>query len=1125
MNILLISECNKKALTETRRVLDQFAERKGRRTWQTPITNEGLKTLRMLLKKTARRNTAVACYWIRGKNNTELLWTVGNRRRFNDFGTVPTNVTERDILRSEDENAMHSNHAQALMAGIAGLFHDFGKANALFQKQLRGKENKHYQPYRHEWISTCLFISFVNQRPDKEWLEHLSQLTEQDDKKLRQQFEFRRILSLQELHNHSPLAAAICWLILSHHRLPQDLNSNDHDLNDAERWFTEGFDLGWNALNHKRTFTEKEKQDVVNFPDGTPFKSIRWRYKAQKLAKQALRQHNLIEMSELKRAFPLHVARMALMLADHSYSAGEPCKRWQDPDYPALANTDRKTKQPKQKLDEHCVGVAHNAWLLTRVLPNLRGALPAIARHAGLRERTTIPHFRWQNRAYELAASIREQTFTQGFFGVNMASTGRGKTFANAKIMYGLADPQTGCRFSVALGLRTLTLQTGEALQKKLKLEEDELAVHIGSQAVKQLFDKEKAEQEHQEAQKREAGGSESETMFAEHNHVHYEGELDNTYFNRWIKNSENIHKLISAPISVSTIDHIIPVSEGVRGGKQIAPLLRLLTSDLILDEPDDFGIDDIPALNRLVYWAGLLGSRVLLSSATLPPSLITGLFEAYQYGRRQFNLVHHEQKEQPVMCAWFDEFSHNQTAKSINSKTQFEKEHCSFTTEREKQLQQQPALHFGDWLPLITETTHPDDSVTADGSIAADGSVAADEVIPAFAKTVLHHAQVLAKQHHTTTPNGEKTFSAGIVRMANIDPLVAVAKELLTLEPQPDTRIHYCIYHSQHPLGVRSEIENDLDELLKRDINKPITELPKVQQAFKQHPEQHHIFIVLATPVAEVGRDHDYDWAIIEPSSMRSIIQMAGRVQRHRKQAPSSANILIFEQNIKALKGEPVAYQRPGFESNIAFKLNSTQKKHKWLMLPEHNLRQLKLQGDNYNHLSPITSKPRFTAPAKEKWFDKNNKCVGGFIELEHLALYFQIRDKAQVWWHQPHAHLFGQIQKQTRFRQSRPKESYFFFVDDIHDESKLWQWDPFGKEPTAALKLDYVEHLTTACRVSMWTKTDLETVMTRLSKDFDLDMEQTCIRYATIELEEPSGKNAGIRYQYHPILGVFRG
>ena len=34
MNILLISQCNKKALVETRRVLDQFAERRGERAWQ-----------------------------------------------------------------------------------------------------------------------------------------------------------------------------------------------------------------------------------------------------------------------------------------------------------------------------------------------------------------------------------------------------------------------------------------------------------------------------------------------------------------------------------------------------------------------------------------------------------------------------------------------------------------------------------------------------------------------------------------------------------------------------------------------------------------------------------------------------------------------------------------------------------------------------------------------------------------------------------------------------------------------------------------------------------------------------------------------------------------------------------
>jgi CRISPR-associated endonuclease/helicase Cas3 len=37
MNVLLISKCDKRALTETRRILDQFAERRGDRTWQTVL--------------------------------------------------------------------------------------------------------------------------------------------------------------------------------------------------------------------------------------------------------------------------------------------------------------------------------------------------------------------------------------------------------------------------------------------------------------------------------------------------------------------------------------------------------------------------------------------------------------------------------------------------------------------------------------------------------------------------------------------------------------------------------------------------------------------------------------------------------------------------------------------------------------------------------------------------------------------------------------------------------------------------------------------------------------------------------------------------------------------------------
>ena len=183
MNILLISQCNKKALPETRRVLDHFAERKGDRTWQTAITQQGLVTLRKMLKKNARRNTAVACHRIGGKNSSELLWIVGNVGKFNEDGTVPTNTTQRNILRSDDENRWHTAEDIAILSTIAALFHDFGKANVLFQEKLK-KCKSESEPYRHEWVSLRMFQAFVQLESvcdDRSWLERLAQVNQEQE--------------------------------------------------------------------------------------------------------------------------------------------------------------------------------------------------------------------------------------------------------------------------------------------------------------------------------------------------------------------------------------------------------------------------------------------------------------------------------------------------------------------------------------------------------------------------------------------------------------------------------------------------------------------------------------------------------------------------------------------------------------------------------------------------------------------------------------------------------------------------------------------------------------------------------------------------------------------------------
>ena len=180
MNVLLISECDKRALTETRRILDQFAERRGERTWQTPITQDGLDTLRRLLRQTARKNTAVACHWIRGLDHSELLWVVGDKSRFNARGAVPTNTTRRNVLRTHDENDWHSGEDIHLLSALAALLHDLGKACAAFQKRLMAGDVKQRNLYRHEWVSLRLFQAFVGSDDDATWLARLASPTPDD---------------------------------------------------------------------------------------------------------------------------------------------------------------------------------------------------------------------------------------------------------------------------------------------------------------------------------------------------------------------------------------------------------------------------------------------------------------------------------------------------------------------------------------------------------------------------------------------------------------------------------------------------------------------------------------------------------------------------------------------------------------------------------------------------------------------------------------------------------------------------------------------------------------------------------------------------------------------------------
>ncbi len=125
MMVTFVSQCDKKALNRMRRVLDSFANCVGDNAGQTVITNEGLNAVKKLPRKTASKNTAVSCDWIRSRSRSELVCVVGNRNKFNEQGVVPVNATQKNIIKSRCENNWHYLPLIKSLTALAALFHDW----------------------------------------------------------------------------------------------------------------------------------------------------------------------------------------------------------------------------------------------------------------------------------------------------------------------------------------------------------------------------------------------------------------------------------------------------------------------------------------------------------------------------------------------------------------------------------------------------------------------------------------------------------------------------------------------------------------------------------------------------------------------------------------------------------------------------------------------------------------------------------------------------------------------------------------------------------------------------------------------------------------------------------------
>lgn len=923
--VIICSMSEKKAIYTTRQVLDLFLPRMGNDVWSGHVTDKGLQEIYVLLKRFATKDTAVSCHWIRGRNRQELCWIVGNRRKFNHEGIVPVNSTSRDFMHMDWESSWNFRPVMQAVVAVAALLHDIGKANDFFQKMIKYKTNT-ANPIRHEWLS-CLIISRLvelsgNFEDDTGWLEILLKDTswEKDVKKWLANVDYESLPNDGKL---PPIAQGIVWLIMSHHRMPVPGKSSEG--NPFFRYkpqkhpdaasILKSVHCSWGYANlvTDNKILKNNLKYVVWADKADKWKALlkEWGGMLLKEREKAARLICSYDVGGTGRPF-LTYCRFSLMLADY-YISSQPSEAKYDEVTEVYANTDEKGER-KQKLYEHLARVAEKAVHIVTFLPGLSDNMENTSNVSKLRGGSS-GKFMWQGRIKDSISAFRDKfdigaSDRQGFFITNEASTGYGKTRGNAKIEKALSSDRESLRFSFALGLRTLTLQTGDSFRDDLSFSSSDLAVVIGSAAVTDLHNMDRVTAQLPAADEDREFGYAEENIEDFNSYLQY---LDmpsvpelNVILPKDTKGAEEKAAFLFKPVLVSTIDSLMNACESTRGKRYMLPILRLMSSDLVLDEVDDFNENDLYAVARLIYLSGMFGRNVIISSATIEPSLARGLFSAYAAGYAGFCSLFGIEKR--IACGWCDEF-HSAVEmlpldEGINRR--FSELHQAFNEKRLRGLDKKPVKRMA----YVADCTVP-------FKLAKSGEKASG--VRAYFEIIRLNILKLHQAHSFVDRQSGKRVSFGLIRMANVSPCAYLGKYLAGAAFPENIQPKIAVYHSRQVLLLRHELEKSLDEALCRKGKdwQNLTE-PNVRRAIDESDADEVIFLLVTTPVEEVGRDHDFDWAIVEPSSVRSIIQLLGRVLRHRDKLPTAENACILQYPWKALfrEGAKHAYSQPGFEN-----------------------------------------------------------------------------------------------------------------------------------------------------------------------------------------------------------------
>lgn len=687
-------------------------------------------------------------------------------------------------------------------------------------------------------------------------------------------------LGKKRLGKH-PLLSALMWLVLTHHR------NCDHEFNKDRNIFNIAYD---NFMNLDNEVDDIQKFITVDDSKRLPWHCDQWLDKVSETGSvlRKIVEDNPEEISKLTLDYPKQcafitlttvLARFALVMSDHYASIDSSIKSF-DPDA-VYANT-RQEEGVFNKhapyyfadtLEEHLMKVGDliktffhhqiaNKKHLNNALSLLKKDLPRALTDTSI---DGVPErFLWQKyaaQAIESHKASHPDLSELPSFMVIISRTGSGKTRTAISL---LAMQCEIFRVTLALSMRTLTLQSFESYLNDIGFRLNEVSILLG-QMLK-----------HEEPT---IHGSDAIDDFEKTDYLFKENPDD--VADVLMSQKRKTQSLINTPVSVMTVDHIAPVTYKEKGSDFLM-MHHVLNSDLILDEVDDYNEKDFIVLSKLVFEYGLAGRKVVICSATLTPTQISVLEKSFMDGVRDREAIFGQRI--PVDTFVVNDLSPYITINRIH-------------TDQPNDFMN----HYDAFVKKVSLSLHKIDKKHKVKHVKLPKK--REDLFETLTNACLD----LHDKNGIVSKQGQP-FSIGFARFNNVETAQSFADYLLGYQDDRYVIKTVC-YHSKMLGFDRYLQEQAMNRMLTRKFKEgetdPIFDDTFIQSALSDLEEgQELVVIVSTTSIQETGRDHDYDWCLLEPSSERSLVQSVGRVWRHREKSLEGMcyNVGVLEAPVKTL-------------------------------------------------------------------------------------------------------------------------------------------------------------------------------------------------------------------------------